>query len=300
MKHLLRVVRHGCNFLSALTWACAATPPSVFPDAGSAIARLKIGVPCSHAIQVEGKVDYFEGNRRVRGNVAFLAARPERIRLDVFSPFGLNLSTLTSDGRQFSLYDLQHRTFLVGPAKACNLARFTKIPVPPFVLVQLLRGETPILVHSAQDAQIHWRSNWFSSGHYTLEIRGAHDAVETVTLELLEQDWNLPWQQQHLRVTDLTVVQSGKTLYEVMVGGYQMAPMSAPREDPDGIDPPLMPSGPQCVAELPRRLRFVTDQGNTDFVLEYERAVHNPPLLPQVFEQTIPDGVKQLFAECSD
>jgi hypothetical protein len=294
-----RSMSSGYALLTALLCGCGAAPASMFPDAASAIARLRAGVACNRAVQVEGKVDYFEGSRRVRGRVAILAALPEQVRIEAFS-FGVNLSTLTSDGESFSLYDLQSRTFWLGPAKACNLARFTKVALPPFALVQLLRGEAPVLVHRPQDARISWHSSWFGGGQYLLEIRGNHESVETITLQLPEQDWTLPWQQQRLRMTDVTVVQAGRTLYEVMIGGYALAPMASAREDPDGLEPTIMPSGPQCAAELPRRLRFISSSGDTDFVLEYKNASHNPPLLPGVFRQPMPGGVRRLYAECSD
>ncbi len=286
--------------VAAVTCGCAATPRSTFPDATSAIARLRAGLTCNRAIQVEGKVDYFEGSRRIRGSVAILAALPEQVRIDAFSPFGLNLSTLTSDGKSFSLYDLQSRTFWWGPAKACNIARFTKVALPPFVLVQLLRGEAPILVHRPEDARISWHSSWFGGGQYVLEIRGNHESVETITLQLPEQDWTMPWRQQRLRMTDVKVVQAGMTLYEIMIGGHALAPTALAREDPDGLEPAVMPSGPRCSAELPRRLRFISSSGATDFVLEYKIASHNPPLLSAAFQQPVPSGVQRLYAECSD
>jgi hypothetical protein len=164
----------------------------------------------------------------------------------------------------------------------------------------LLRGEAPILVHRPEDARISWHSEWSGGGHYVLEIRGNHESVESITLQIPEQDWPLPWQQQRLRTTDVTVVQAGKTLYEVMIGGYAQAATAPAREDPDGLEPTIMPSGPQCSAELPRRLRFVSSGGETDFVLEYKVASHNPPLLSAAFRQPMPGGVRRLYAECSD
>jgi len=286
--------------LVACACACASTPSSKFPDAAAAVARMRASMACDRAIQVEGKVDYFEGNRRVRGTVAVLAALPEQVRIDAFSPFGINLSTLTSDGKSFSLFDLQSKTYSWGPAKACNLARFTKVALPPFVLVQLLRGEPPVLVHRPEDAHLRWQSNWFGGGHYLLEIHGKHEAIEMVTLQVPERDWALPWQAQHPRMTDISVVQAGRNLYEVMISGYASASTASPREDPDGLEPTLMPSGPQCTAELPRRLRFVSSDGDTDFVLEYKSAVHNPPLVPSAFQQPIPGGVRTMHAECLD
>jgi hypothetical protein len=222
------------------------------------------------------------------------------VRIDAFSPFGVNLSTLTSDGKTFSLFDLQSKTLWRGPAKACNLAKFTRVALPPFVLVQLLRGEPPVLVHQPREAQLRWRSSWVGGGHYELEIQGNHASSETVELQVPEEDWDLPWQRQRVRMTDVLVVQAGRTLYEVMASGYAPAQTAPPREDPDGLEPTLMPSGPQCNAEVPRRLRFLSSDGETDFVLEYKTAAHNPPLLPAAFQQQVPGGVRTAHAECSD
>jgi hypothetical protein len=113
------VLNRSCHVaLVALACGCASTPNSKFPDAAAAVERVRASMACDRAIQVEGKVDYFEGNRRVRGSVAVLAALPEQVRIDAFSPFGINLSTLTSDGNTFSLFDLQSKTYSWGPAKA--------------------------------------------------------------------------------------------------------------------------------------------------------------------------------------
>lgn len=284
----------------ALLTGCGARPQSLLPDAHAAIERMRASVACDRALQVEGKVDYFQGKTRVRGSVAVLAALPEQVRIDAFSPFGVNLSTLTSDGKSFSLYDLQSRTLWSGAAKACNLARFTRIALPPHVLVQLLRGEAPILVHEPSNATLRWESNWWGGGQYLLEIRGRHEATEQVTLDVASHDFSKPWQQQRLYVSEVSVSQGGQQLYQVMIDGYSPSPMAQPRQDPDGLEPDILPSGPSCSAELPRRLRFISAESETDFILEYQTTAHNPPLLPAVFHQAVPEGVRVMRAECND
>lgn len=286
--------------LVALLVGCGGAPTSRIPDAAKALGQMREGMTCSRGLQAEAKVDYFEKNRRVRGNVAILAALPDNIRIDVFSPFGLNLSTLTSDGSQFALYQAQERQYLLGSASSCNLARFTKVSLPPFVLVQLLRGEAPVLIHAPEQASIVWDSSWLGTGHYTLEIRGKNESLERISLVPAPDDWSLPWYQQRLRVENVTVSQAGRDLYQVMLEGHAPAPTAPPREDPDGLEPAILPSGPQCRAEVPRRIRFVSADSETDFVLSYSNVQHNPPLLPSVFRQVIPGGVRVLHSECSD
>jgi hypothetical protein len=279
---------------------CGSAPVSRIPDAAKALSQMRESSTCSRGLQVEAKVDYFEKNRRVRGSVAVLAEVPDNIRIDVFSPFGLNLSTLTSDGSRFALYQAQERTVILGSASSCNLARFTKVSLPPFVLVQLLRGEAPVLVHTPEQASIGWNSSWLGTGHYTLEIRGKNESVEKISLVPAPGDWSLPWYQQRLRVENVTVSQGGRELYQVLLEGHAPALTAPPREDPDGLDPPILPSGPACSAEVPRRIRFISAESETDFVLSYNNVQHNPPLLPSVFRQVIPGGVRVLYSECSD
>jgi len=111
---------------------------------------------CGNAIQAGAKIDHLGEQGRIRAELLLFAARADRIRMDVVSPFGVALATLTSDGRRFGLTDLRDKVFYEGPARACNIARLTTVPVPGHVLVDLLRGEAPVLRHDASAATIGW------------------------------------------------------------------------------------------------------------------------------------------------
>src|SRR5687768_3812008 len=89
----------------ALGGCARAAPPSVFPTAADAIGRMRATSSCNRGVQAESKVDYFGEMGRVRGSTLFVTSRPDRVRFDVFSPFGMNLSTLTSNGAEFALLD---------------------------------------------------------------------------------------------------------------------------------------------------------------------------------------------------
>src|SRR5581483_3918028 len=97
---------------------------------------------------------------------------------DVVSPFGVTISTLTSDGKRFSLLDFTNKQFVFGVATECNVERFLHVPVPPFALVSLLSGDAPVLVHEPAAAQISWDSD-----AYLVSIRGRHEATEEIRLE---------------------------------------------------------------------------------------------------------------------
>jgi hypothetical protein len=273
------------------------SPPSQFPDAASAIQRMRAAQSCSRGVRADAKLDYFEKGHRVRGSVLYKAVVPENLRFDVYSPFGVMLSTLSSDGRDFALYDLRQKQFLRGPANACNVARFTRVPLPPFALVQLLRGEAPVLVHEPRAASIEW-SSW--SKEYRIRIPSKHQAVEEISLEIVDQDWDKPWQEQRLRVTEVRVEQRGVELYAAELKDHQPAQTAPPRVDEDGLEPPVPPSGPPCTAELPRGIRINVPESSQDLVIRNEEIVHNPPLSAGDFAQTPPGGVPVRYARCND
>jgi hypothetical protein len=248
---------------------------------------------CSHGVQAESKVDYFGERGRVRGSTLFVTSRPDRVRFDVFSPFGVNISTLTSNGSDFALLDFTSKRFFAGPASECNVLRFLHVPVPPHALVTLLAGEAPVLVHTAADAAIEWRG-----GSYVVSLKSRHDATETIRLEPVPNDWNKPYAEQRLRVLEVTVAQQGIQLYHAELEGFEPARTAAARVDPDGIDADIPPSGPACSAEIPRRIRIVSEASAQDVLLTHSEIVHNPPLLPSLFEQRAPAGVQRLTAYC--
>ena len=248
---------------------------------------------CSRALTSDAKIDYFGEAGRIRGSLLYVVAVPDKLRLDVVSPFGATVSTVTSDGHEFALFDLRQKQFLRGPANACNLGRFTHVPVPPAALVQLLRGEAPVLVHTPNGISIAWES-----GEYVLRIQSTRDASEEIHLQPLAQDYALPYSAQRVRVTEVRVAQQGIELFRAQLVGHRPAKMSGSRVDPDGLDPPQPPSGPSCTSEVPGRLRLQVPDGNQDVILENVDVSHNPPLDPQVFQQTAPGGVSQRYSPC--
>jgi hypothetical protein len=250
---------------------------------------------CSRALTSDAKIDYFGAEGRIRGSLLYVVAAPDKLRLDIVSPFGATVSTLTSDGREFALFDLRQKQFLHGPANACNLAHFTHVPVPPPALVQLLRGEAPVLVHTPDRASIAWQS-----GEYVVRIQSTRAASEEIHLRPLAQDYALPYSSQRLRVTEVRITQQGVELYRAELVGHHPAKMSGPRLDPDGLDPPTPPSGPSCQAEVPGRLRLRVPDGDQDVILENVDVSHNPPLSPHVFQQAPPGGVDVRYSPCRE
>jgi hypothetical protein len=219
----------------------------------------------------------------------------DKLRFDVFSPFGVTLSTLTSDGDQFSLYDLREKVFLRGPANSCNIARFTQVPVPPFALVQMLRGEAPVLVHEPAQASLEW-DGWDG---YLIQISSKNQARQSIHLEPTEATWNRDWKEQQVIVRDVTVTQEEYELYRAEMDDHEPASTDKPMTDPDGLGPAIPPSGPACSAPVPRMLRLVVPDGDQELVLRVSEVAHNPPLIEGVFRQPRPRGVSERYSDCN-
>jgi len=248
---------------------------------------------CSRGLVGESKVDYFLEHRRVRGGMLFVTSRPERLRFDVVSPFGVTLSTLTSDAKDFALLDVTRKEFVVGPATECNVARFLRVPVPPFALVSLLAGEAPVLVHQPSAARLSW-----DSGAYLIQVDSRYGANEWIRLEPTPADWDKPWGEQRVRVTEVGVVQQGIELYRAELSDFAQTGIAPPRHDPDGIDPDVPPSGPECRAEVPRHVHIVSDASAQDVLIIHKDAAHNPPLTEGLFRQLPPSGVRIRAVTC--
>ena len=276
-----------------------APPVSPIPDARSAIERMRATAAGCNGVQASAKIDHFGKEGRIRGDLMMIVAMPANLRMDIVSPFGASIATLTSDGESFGLSDLRDKKFYVGPATACNIARLTTVPIPGHVLVDLLRGQAPVLVRNGPDAtamQIAWNGH----GYYAVTIQGTNEAVEEIHLAPTDDDWNKPWQEQRLRVLDVLVKQQGLVLYHAELDDHSPAPMAKPRIDPDGIDPPIPPSGPTCTAELPRKIHVEVPGLEEDVQFRYDQVTWNPPLPQGIFKQPAPPGMPTVPVTCSD
>ncbi len=269
-------------------------PPSQMPSASAAIDRLRQTGACGLTIQATAKIDHFGEHGRVRGDLLMFAGTPARLRMDVISPFGVALATLTSDGQRFSLYDLRDKRFYVGAATACNIARLTTVPIPGSVMVELLLGQPPVLKHDASRARIAWSPK----GYYVVTVPSTRQAWEELHLVPRAQDMKKAWGEQRLRLLDVSVHQYGELLYHAELGDHAPAPMAKERIDPDGIDPPIPPSGPVCDAELPRRLHVEVPALNEDVLFRYDQVTWNPPLPEGTFVQPVPANLPVVPVEC--
>jgi hypothetical protein len=278
---------------SALTGCYAHPPASQLPSASAALDRLRATGACGSGVQAEAKVDQFRKEGRIRLNLLMYAAAPANLRMDVFSPFGVTLATLTSDGARFALSDLRDKRFYVGPPSACNIARFTTVAVPGYVLVDLLRGQAPVLKRTAEPTIA-----WSGGGYYVLRIGSTRDAREEIHLAPRPEDFGKPWNEQRLRLLDVKVEQYGSVVYHAELEGHHAASTAPARVDPDGIEPPLPPSGPACDAEIPRSIHVEVPGEKADVLFRYDKVQWNPPLPPGTFLQPPPEAMPTVPVSC--
>ncbi len=270
-----------------------APPPSRFPTADDALARMHATYDCALGVRGAAKVDNLSPKGRIKGDVDFTAVVPENVYFTA-NKFGVTVYTLTSDGREFRLFDYKNKEFEYGPAKACNLARLTQAPIPGAALVDLLRGEAPVLVHDHAAPSI----TWDGAGYYKLIVPSTRGAEEEIHMKIRPEDFSKPWAEQRVRVALVRVAQEGLDLYIAELGDHQTAKTAPPREDPDGIDPTVQPIGPTCDAELPHSIRMYVPHTRDDVKFTYTEGVWNPPIIPGTFSQPTPGGVSVVPVDC--
>jgi hypothetical protein len=233
----------------------------------------------------------------------YMVEAPEKVRFDLYSEFGVTLSTLTSDVEKFALYSLDQRSFWYGPARTCNIERFTQVAVPAFALVELLRGRPPVLEHEAGQAEVRYKAPLFGRGRYVVDIVGAHAASQRLELGIPQEDFQKPLDEQRVRLLGVRVRQGGRLLYKVALDGHspqERAESELTQEEIEMGIPALPSSGPECHAELPGQLTFAVPGSGYQLTIDNQKVAHNPPIARTAFTQRIPSGVRSQHSDCSD
>ncbi len=81
-----------------------------------------------------------------RAKHVIIAERPDRLRLEVLSPFGVVLVLTSSDGT-LSAYARDEATVYRGTASAENLKRYVQVELPISTAVDLILGTPPLRAH---------------------------------------------------------------------------------------------------------------------------------------------------------
>lgn len=198
------------------------------------------------------RLEIWRGAERVRLRQLIATKAPDRLRIDVLSPFDQPLKTLVSDGRQLSIWAMDEKRFYRGEATAQNLARLFPVRLSPADLSGLLRGVVPMI--SFRTSAVKWDAE---RGRYLLVLKGDGGRQELLFEPL----------SKHLRRS--TVWRDGEVEYVISLAKHTVE---------DG-------------AVIPKRMRFEVPSDRLKIDIEVVDFVLNPSLVPQAWILDPPRGI---------
>ena len=255
---------------------------------------------CSRGVSAEAKLDYIGPRGRVRGNMLYLTAVPDRVRLDLSSPFGATLSTLTSDGKRLSLLDLRQKRIHLRPRERLQpRALHAGAAAAARVLVDLLRGEAPVLVHAPAGSE-------HRLGERSLRrSRSRAPAARASVLELepLAAGFRAslggaarPRARSRGRAARRPALRVGSTITRrsdrLRRGWY-----------PDGIDRRSRRAGPRASVQLPRRrihIEVPVEEHDLVIAVKDESRTIRRYRPGRVFAAGAPGGLRARYSACAE
>jgi hypothetical protein len=296
------------SLFSALFFASAlagcgsvAPPPSRMPDAKTAVARLDETYAQVSGIQGTAKIDYLGDKGRVRGDLLVLATAPASLRFGITANVIGGAGEVASDGIHFQAEDKANGKYLVGPAKPCNIARITQVPLPSEELVPMLWGMRPKIPGPIKCDSI----DWDGDGFYKVMMSSADGKSMAHELHVAPtpDTWNKPFGEQKMRLLGVLGWASEKgdaeLVYRVTMKDHQLAHTAKPIiGDEPGLDEDVPPSGPQVDVDVPRSIKVEVPSKKSDVIFTYGEAAVNPPLPEGVFQLQLAPGVPVEKSEC--
>jgi hypothetical protein len=96
-----------------------------------------------HSLRAWARLSYSAPNESHRARQLLIAARPDRLRLEILSPFGTIFVLTTNDGT-LAAWARDESTVYRGAASQTNLERYTQVDLPVEIAVDLLLGTAPL------------------------------------------------------------------------------------------------------------------------------------------------------------
>jgi hypothetical protein len=149
-------------------------PSGPLPSPAALAAALDARRAALQSLRAWARLSYESPDESRRAKQLMVVERPNRLRLEVFSPFGAVFVLTTADGR-LAAWDRGESTVYRGAASAKNLDRYAQVDLPVPTVVDLLLATPPVNgsdgVVSADGASIKlWqetssgvRAAWFSA-----------------------------------------------------------------------------------------------------------------------------------------
>ena len=267
MRQLADLLR-ALPALLAVTACCGpgtTNGPASLPTADTLIAEIRGRQAQVRSLRGETKMDYMSPEGRTKVTVNLAVRRPGHLRFEAENPVsGTTEGTLVTDGRTFALLDPRGNRFLRGPALACNVARMTRIALPPDDVVLVLLGSAPLMPH--ERAEVGYSRNGGGREVLTLHLRGgarerisvARKTRDVVDAELLDATGRRVW---HLAHEDFRTVGA---------------------------------------VRLPRKTKFVEPRGKADILIRYKDVETNAAIPDTVFTLAPPPGMVARLVGCEE
>jgi outer membrane lipoprotein-sorting protein len=95
------------------------------------------------SIRAVARMRYTSPNESRRAKQVIVAERPDRLRLEILSPFGIVFVLAAQDGT-LAAYSRDEATVYRGEASAENMARYAGVDLPVSMAIDLLLGTPPV------------------------------------------------------------------------------------------------------------------------------------------------------------
>jgi len=225
------------------------------------------------ALRGVARVEYQDAHERGSARQAVAVARPDRFRLEIFSPVGL-ASLTTCDGKILAAYFPQENTIYRGAATPLNVARYLRIVLSVKEAVNLLLGFPPVLSQASPEL--------------SRRVEGA------VPPSAAEARMNLAEGRGRYRL-DLSLANAGKQV--LWFDDRTLLPTKSEEIASDGS--PIFTVSFADYREInglrfPFEIAFFDEQGKWQVTLHYERVELNPSLADHLFTLPSRPEVKEV------
>lgn len=233
------------------------------------------------SLRAEARIEQKGPRGRGRADAFLFVRRPESVRIDLMSPFG-PLATLTSDGRQFALFDRRRSAFSEGPSCPSNIARLLGVGLSGREVVDMLLAEPLRLKGQAVLAHC---------GPFAYRVQRESEDGRRVELDfsIRRRDRDAPWSQQYLRLRRAAgFAATGQALWRLSYDDYRVVP------DPRGPKR----GGRRLGVAMPFQVRYADLRRGITLALTFRSMSLNVEVPARAFVQSAPPGVRRRRMQC--
>jgi len=239
--------------LAAVSCAMRSEPPKL-PEAESILESFEKKRDQERSLRARAIADTFSGSDRIRSRVDVFINTPDRVRVELVSPFESPMAIMVADRGRFFMHDMREGRFYIGSDCAASIEKLLNIPLNGTQAAALFMGRVPVIDYAYSICR------WDSRGYYTIDLmdaRGRH---------------------QNLRISpDSCHSLMGSTL-----------------SDGDGLFYSIEMSGkaPGQSGCIPGRIEISLPRKDTDVVFVYKKAETGVSLPDAAWKLAIPPGTR--------